>query len=329
MAVACSIPFENLEIGENGDVYTCCPDYINCKKIGNIFSDNSFEDIWYSKSATEIRQAVLDGSYSCCNLDVCRAKRIVRNDKFTLRPPLPKYFTFSYDKECNICCITCRDERIRNTEEQKELFDKKAEQILIPLMKNAKSLRISGSGEFLASEHTRKLIKTLTEKCPKLLFRLQTNGLLFNKKNVEILGLENKIDDVYFSIHSLKEETYNKIMRHSNLSVVLENLKWAADLQQKREVDSVKINTVISDYNYTEIPDLIKLGQSLNVFVSFSMYYKWGALLDNEYDNLAVWHENHPHFNDFVRVLKSAKSIKYRKYSFPPLFQQILKSSKG
>lgn len=326
MAVACSKPFENLEIGENGDIFTCCPAYINYKKIGNIFDEKngSLDDIWYSKEVTEIRQAVIDGSYSCCNLDVCRSKTVEEDENFTLRPPLPKFFTFSYDRECNIRCVTCRDCKIRNTDEQKEFLDKKAEQILIPLMQNAKTLMISGSGECFASEHTRKLIKTLTSKYLNLKFKLMTNGLLFNEKNIEILGLKGRINDVCFSIHSLREETYNKIMQGSELSVVLQNIKWAKSLQDKQEIGFVKMNCVISSYNFDEIPDFIRFAQDLNIHVSFSMYYKWGTALDEEYDELTVWQKQNPRYDEFVEVLKTVSKMPCQNYDMPPLFRQIL-----
>lgn len=41
----CPQPFEQIEIYESGDVYTCCPDFINFYSIGNIFKQ-PFSEIW-------------------------------------------------------------------------------------------------------------------------------------------------------------------------------------------------------------------------------------------------------------------------------------------
>ena len=58
MSLICIKPFLSLEINNEGNVYTCCPSYINEHKIGNIFKEDttSLEDIWYSKEAEKIRE---------------------------------------------------------------------------------------------------------------------------------------------------------------------------------------------------------------------------------------------------------------------------------
>lgn len=48
----CYKPFSEVEIYENGNVYTCCPDFFTEEySIGNIFEVNSFDEIWYSEKA--------------------------------------------------------------------------------------------------------------------------------------------------------------------------------------------------------------------------------------------------------------------------------------
>lgn len=44
---ACESPFFHIEVFPNGDVFTCCCDYIKWS-IGNIF-ENTFEEVWNSK----------------------------------------------------------------------------------------------------------------------------------------------------------------------------------------------------------------------------------------------------------------------------------------
>lgn len=66
----CKVPFGYIEIFGNGDVYTCCPDYIYNGCIGNIFKQ-PFLDIINSERAIQIRKNILENNYSMCNLDLC------------------------------------------------------------------------------------------------------------------------------------------------------------------------------------------------------------------------------------------------------------------
>ena len=52
----CKVPFSEVEISANGDVYVCCPAKMSIS-IGNIYKE-SFENIWYSKAAQDLRQDI-------------------------------------------------------------------------------------------------------------------------------------------------------------------------------------------------------------------------------------------------------------------------------
>ena len=62
----CKEPFENIEITIDGNVYFCCSHDIEGKSIGNIYSQ-SFEEIWNSQKAIEMRTQILNNNYSYCN----------------------------------------------------------------------------------------------------------------------------------------------------------------------------------------------------------------------------------------------------------------------
>lgn len=323
----CNKPFSKIEISLDGDVFTCCPAYVNRQKIGNIWNKKtkSDKDIWHSKEAIEIRKHLLKNDYSICNLDICREKHLVeKNKNHLLKPPLPEYIMLAYDRECNIQCITCRDKKIKNTLEQNEFYKKQADKVLIPLLKNAKYITISGSGEAFYSKHSRFLIKEVTKKNKTAKFSIITNGLLFNENNCKCLGLENRIENVCFSIHALNKELYNKIMIGSNLEVVLKNLKWAAQEQKNKSIKWVSINCVVTNMNYKEIPKLINLAKELNIFVSFSVYHHWGTKLDKDYENLSIWKETHIENKNLKEILAIAKDIKYCKCEMAPVLAQLM-----
>ena len=322
----CTTPFKKLEITWDGKVYTCCPSFIKYNYIGNILDDNivSLDDIWNSEKSQLIRKNILENNYSMCDLDICREKYLEeKKEEYTINAPLPEYITLAYDKACNIQCITCRDKKIKNYESGIEIYNKKLNSILLPLLSNAKIITITGSGEAFYSKHSRELIKRLTQQNKDVKFHIYTNGLLFNKENCKHLGLENRVDKVCFSVHSLDEKTYNQIMVGSNLNVVLNNLRWASKEEKSGNIGTVVINTVISALNYKDMPKLYELSKELDVFLCFSPYIPWGTSLDERYKELAVWENTNPLHNDFLKTLEIVNNIDDWKCIIPPIFQKL------
>ncbi len=320
MQQVCAQPFTALEIDTNGNVYTCCPAYINEFNIGNIYENDNIETLWNGEKAQELRRKIINEDYSLCNLKLCRQKQLCQKENISEIAPLPQYITLAYDKECNLQCITCRDKKYKNTKEQIEIFNKKIDSILVPLIKEAKILALSGSGEAFYSTHSRMLIKKIAIANQDLKFNINTNGLLFNQQNCESLGIRNRINEVFVSLHAFDNNTYNKIMIGSNLEVVLKNIEYMSNAQKTGEINKVTINTVISDINYKEISKIVAFAKKLDIHITISQFYHWGTEFGKNYEKIAVWEEKHPNHIKFVKELKK---INYDKCFLSPLFQEL------
>ena len=66
----CYMPFYMAEISENGNVYPCCPRFIDFYSFGNLF-ENNFQEIWFSEKANNFRNKILHNDYSLCNRNMC------------------------------------------------------------------------------------------------------------------------------------------------------------------------------------------------------------------------------------------------------------------
>lgn len=317
----CIQPFTAIEVTRNGDVYTCCPPFINNYSIGNIYESENIEDLWFSQKAEVLRKKILNNDYSLCNLELCRQIKLASdenyNEKFRC---LPRYITLAYDKECNLQCITCRDKKYKNTLEEIEIYDKKIDTILVPLLKEAKILALSGSGEALFSAHSRQLIKKVAHINKELKFNINTNGLLFNEENIKALGLKNRINEVFVSLPTINKSVYDQIMLGSNLEVVIKNIKWMAKSQILGEIKKATINTVISVLNYKDISELIHFAKELDIYITISQFNYWGTVFGKNYEEIAVWNEKHKNHIEFVRELKK---INYDKCFLSPLFEEL------
>ena len=144
----CTRPFEEIEISNTGEVYACCPNWNNFYSLGNIYK-SSFNDIWNSDKAVELRKRIMNKDYSLCDLQGClylKQKDFRSPYKVNCKPVMtefPQIVKFVYDYECNIACKICRDRIKRLTDEELELLNSKIDSFFLPFLQNAKKLIIN------------------------------------------------------------------------------------------------------------------------------------------------------------------------------------------
>ena len=187
----CTRPFSWLEVGASGQCHLCCPSWLN-KPVGNI-RNQTVEEVWNGKAAQEIRESMHDGSFRFCN-DNCPFKRtksnpirersnvppeyrFVVNEKLTKLPYGPITINTAYDPTCNLSCPSCRKELIVAKGKAKESIIAIHEK-LIPCMKQAITLNVTGSGDAFGSPLFRNFLRSINLKeYPNLVsIYIQTNG---------------------------------------------------------------------------------------------------------------------------------------------------------
>lgn len=311
----CKIPFCEIEIHCNGDVYICCPSKM-LQPIGNLYKE-PFDKVWYSAKAKEIRNEILlNNNYKYCNLRICNPLDNIETDKLKLmynqeiklveNPDYPLYVKFCHDTHCNLRCVTCRDNYITNSKEQNEKLDSKIEEVFLPVLKNCKIVSLNGAGEIFASKHCRNLVKAIVGAYPEIKFDLHTNGVLCDKKNCDELGITDKLVSIDISMHAASKETYEKIMIGSNYERVLDNIKWLSGLKQAGKLKRLDLYFVVQKMNYKEMPDFVRFAESVNADVYFWEYRNWGNEWGlKNYDTVAVYEKWHPEYNKFARLLQN------------------------
>jgi radical SAM protein with 4Fe4S-binding SPASM domain len=240
----CLQPFRFLEIREDGNCYPCCPGWGRIV-FGNIFQ-HSFEDIWNGENARKMRRSVLDGTYEYCDFKKCKVlpdgmdhnENIkVLFEKSELGPKFsevmneyPQTVNFGQDAQCNVRCVICRDCQKYTSQEQIKKLNEKIPQLFLPMLKDAKRVICSSSGELFASKHSRDLVKAISHKYPHIKFTVRTNGLMCDEKNCLDLGILDKMDNVIVSLHAATQKTYNKMVLDSDFYKIIENIKWLSSL---------------------------------------------------------------------------------------------------
>lgn len=303
----CTQPFTHIEIYENGDVFNCCPAFLDYKSIGNIF-ENSFEQVWNSEKVIELREKVLNNDFSLCS-DLCPRKleenKSPREEHFN--PTMieyPKIISISSDNICNVRCKICRDDFFKSPISD-EVFESKIKDTILPIFKNAHSIRFGCSGEPFASRKEKTLMKSISETYPNIKYHIHTNGILGDKKLLDELGIYEKINIMTVSIHSASRWTYNKIVRGGNYDKMLKNLKLYSEMKEQNLIDNLRMIFVVYSENYKEMPKFIELAKKHNANPEFWAYRINETELGRNYEKYSIIEPTHKEHKNLVKILKS------------------------
>lgn len=302
----CNQPFNRIEIYENGDVYNCCPALVSYHLIGNIFK-TPFSEIWNGEKIQYLRKTILDGDYSLCS-NLCPQKKQGKHQRNaeTIVNDYPEEISISTDNACNVRCKICRDE-FYHTEYNAKKLDKEIDEIWLPILKNAKSLRFGCSGEPFASYKEKLLIKRAAAKYPNIKFHIHTNGILTNEKMLKELNIYDKLDTITVSLHSASRWTYNKIVRGGNYGKVMKNLKLYSQMKKEGTLKNFRLVFVVYDENYKDMIDFVKLAKKNNAVACF-----WGlreverTKINNNFKKHSIVNSENKHNKNLIKILKNS-----------------------
>lgn len=306
----CSKPFEEFEIDVDGNCYCCCRWWNKSYCLGNIFTQTP-EEIWNGKAAQELRRSILDGDYKYCNTDICLKSYNV-NLKYELITDYPSEISLCYDYTCTARCVFCNDEVRKMPDNEAKKWDDIINTKLIPLFQNAKFVRLSMVGEVFVSEHSKKLVKQIIKDYPNIKFEFVTNGIYASKESIEALGIENNIENIKFSLPSMEEKTYKKLVRNGNLKEVLKNLEYISKLKKANKINDFRLNFVISSLNYKELPKYAQKAEKLGAMVDCLLLDENGGASNGtqflkNFDLHNIANPNHPKYNHFITIINSKK----------------------
>ena len=319
----CSRPFEAVETRVNGDVNTCCKGWMPAP-IGNIHKATA-EEIWNSPAAQEVRRSVLDGDFRYCSRVFCpkittrslprRAevrnpeyKEIIRRHQTRLERG-PRRVLLSHDRSCNLSCPSCRTTLIVAKKREQMRLSRLVDDVLLPMLKDARSVKITGSGDPFGSNHFRHLLQRLDQReFPWLKLEIQTNGQLMDEVAWRELKLEGRVERVLVSIDAAKEATYKIVRRGGTLRRLLRNLLFLRRLRIEGKIGFLQLDFVVQGLNYREIPAAVDLARRLKADrIYFQLLRNWGTFTSAEFDRHNIANPAHPEFSEFLTVLRDPR----------------------
>ena len=279
-------------------------------------------DVWNSAKAQEIRQSILDGSFSHCIEEHCpmlqnetlprrdevqdpEHRKIIDNN-LTVLDHGPRELVLGYDMSCNLACPSCRTQLIMVSGKKKHEAYEVQNWATGEHLKDARKMDITLSGDAFGSPVYHDFLREFdASRYPDLRITLCTNGLLFTEKNWN--GICNEICDVaYISIDAASPETY-AINRGGKWDVLMENLKFVGSLRERGELEKLVLSFVVQENNYTEMPDFVSLAQSVNAIVMFIQIANTGTFTQQDFERRAVHLPSHPKHEHLREVLKDSR----------------------
>lgn len=317
----CPKPFDFFEVDVHGDVWVCCQDWLN-RPIGNLYRQ-SFDEVWNSEAAQEIRRSILDGSYRFCNHATCPAlvagtlplvaevrhwehrHAIATGQTRMHRGPLT--LNLGYDNTCNLACKSCRLEIIGLKGEKYEAARRLGDIIVAEGFPNARQVIITGHGDAFGSRLFREMLRTLdASRYPRLKIDLMTNGLLLTPEAWdEIRSSHPAIRSVSVSIDAATPATY-RTNRGGDFERLLRNLAFMRDLRRSEAIIWFEISFVVQRNNYREMEAFARLGADLECdSVLFQQLIRWDTYTDAEFRDAAIHFPSHPEHTAFLEALNA------------------------
>jgi MoaA/NifB/PqqE/SkfB family radical SAM enzyme len=335
----CNLPFGDVEIQPDGNVYLCCPGW-NPASIGNLLEED-MHSIWNGDKARVVRESVTDGSYKYCNAKTCPAMiagggdRIVPKSTF-VDPKLqfPRNIAFSVDNTCNLICPSCRTYKIITLEET-------AHQRALTILRTAFSsvfkephnqsitLTFDGVGEIFFSPVYREIFETeevfkSPEKWPGFRTVLCTNGTMMTEKiqNKYSILFERSIG-VRISVDAGTKESYEKVRCGGDWNLLWQNMDYLyKNTLQRDTTKSWAWNVILQEDNFESIPDLINLAYQYpdnlpDIYIVNML--NWGTYSQEEFDKKAVWFAGSSKYTSAKKILSLPEVVNYPKIFIPSL----------
>lgn len=313
----CSEPFEVFDILD-GKSHLCCASWLPAS-VGDL-AEQSIDDVWNSDSAQSIRASILDGSYRFCNKTACpkiatatlpRRDEMAKTDRWrdvinSFRTELqtrPRRLNLAYDQSCNLSCPSCRTGMVVADSATRARFDRLQEEKVLPLLRDAKLVFVTGSGDPFASKNFRNLLDRLgPEDYPDLRFQVMTNGMLFTPREWDRFpALHGRVAFLRISLDAATGPTHELLRRGARWPVMERNLAFAAELRAKGLIDRLDFSFTVQVDNYREMGAAIDLGHRYGAdHVGFLRITNWGTFSADAYAERAVFMPSHPRHADFI-----------------------------
>ncbi len=275
----CLVPFTNLILEPGGQVGICRhkgSDFI----IGNI-QETPLDQIWNNDFLQKWRQEFLDGKPTICakeirdqHCNLCRQNNqlldLVEFEAIQSKPFIK--LTANLNGKCNLQCQMCNVWKLPNGFYKEENFWKPGREKIFPLIKEIDML----SGEPFIQKDTFKLIDEVSAVNPNCKWMFTTNAHWELDETIEKSLKKIFIKYIVLSVDSLKPETYARIRKLGDLSIVLKNIELLLAMNKRRTLPAVNfhMNFLVQKDNWQEPKEVLHFCQEKGIIPFLTFLYR-------------------------------------------------------
>lgn len=222
----------------------------------------------------------------------------------------PQVVNLAYDRTCNLACPSCRVERFAADEATRRRFEDMQDEKILPMLKGAKIVFVTGSGDPFASKNFRQLMVRLTpEDYPDLRFQIMTNGMLLTRRQWEgFPSLHRRVSVLKISTDAATGPTHEMLRLGARWPVMLENMAFAGELAAAGEVDQFELVFTVQQENYREMGDAVDLAHRVGATgIYFARITNWGTFSPEDYRRKAIFVPGHPEYDSFVEAMRDPR----------------------
>jgi hypothetical protein len=324
----CQMPFERLDLQENGNATMCCAHWMPGFSLGNVISGKeTAAQIFNNDKAVAARRSVLDGSFRYCDHEKCahisgdllppksddvpgdNAKRAVSTGELTFSSP--SFALLAFDQSCNLSCPSCRSHVITEKMGMQLIKEELVENSILPMLKGVRTLNINPAGEILVSRPLRRLLARLNKTdFPNLEIEIISNGTLFTMREWEKFpGIHGMVSRIRISTDGATKETFEKLRRGANWETFLENMHFLGELRRSGGFGELHFSFTYQKDNFREMPKFVDVTHSIDPgsVVIFEKLENWGTFASEEYLDKAVHRLEHPLHEEFLSIIRQLK----------------------
>jgi MoaA/NifB/PqqE/SkfB family radical SAM enzyme len=214
----------------------------------------------------------------------------------------------NHDPTCNLACPSCRSQIIAAPRSDRDRFQRAADDVLLPLMREMNGMAyISGGGEALSSPHFRSLLRHLDpETYPGVKVFLITNGLLLTPRRWESLPrLGEMLCIVAVSVDAARPATYERLRRPGRWDVLRRNLDYIGQLRREGRIPAFQLNFVVQADNVGEMLEFADLADEVGADrLWYQRLVNYGTYDADEFSRLDVATPSHPDHEQLLAMLR-------------------------
>ena len=325
----CSVPWDTIQIDEDGDVMLCgCQQHMPYV-VGNIYQ-SSLTEIWKGPIANMVRDSVAAGDFTYCAWSCPHLNILVdRPDRLPDLSTFPLIVKIDLDRSCNLKCPSCRLDVIiekngPRIDKQKAVYNEIVSWALAHPKQTVTVIPVA-SGEIFASHSGLAFLESLRNyPLDNLKVRLTSNGTLIAKNQDLIKQLESVITKWSISLDAATEDTYTRV-RGGDWSALLEGL----DVIQPWHGDRLQLNFCIQRDNYQEIESFAELANQYGAFIQYQKLMDWGHQSVEWIKSNNVFNRTTQTFDQVLDRLAKVKAQYPIRVTLPPDLARQLEQAKN